>query len=173
MGTEPIESLMNNILKRYNRKPEGWNVLIDGRGNVLIIGPKVGYRLKLITLNPQEYTGVGTKIEGLEEMRRILKGIPSYGFRPLSTKETKELFNTVHNRDAVQNKLIKELLGMKPVPTWELQEKRTKAFLSGPIITHPNLSAISERQRELEARLSIEADKLFRKKFPRRAGIYS
>lgn len=172
MGAEPVESLMSRILNQYNRKPEGWTVLTDHKGNVLVLGPKVGYRLKLIPLNPEEYTGVGTRIGGLKEMRRVAKGFPSYGFRSLSGTESKELLNTIHRGGTVQNKLIKELLGMKPVPTWELREKRPKVVLSGPVIAHPNLSAISKGQRELEARLAIEADKLFRKKYSQRAAIY-
>lgn len=171
MSIEPIESLMGKIRERYDRKPEGWNVLIDGKGNMLVIGPKFSYRLKLIPLNPQEYTGVGVRIEGLEKIRGVMEEVPSYGFRPLSPGETKELLKTVQ-RGAVQNKLIKKLLRVKPVPTWELKEKRAKAYLGGPIIAHPNLSTISKSQRELESRLNVEADKLFRKKYPGRAAIY-
>ena len=170
MSTEPIESLINRIMSQYNKKPEGWTVLSDNKGNVLVLGPKEGYRLKLISLNPQEYTGVGIRIDGLEEMRSVVEGVPSYGFRPLSSRETKELLDTVHQ--GAQSNLINRLLEMKPVPTWELQRKRPNAVLSGPVIAHPNLSTISKRQRELESKLAIETDKLFRKKYPHRAAIY-
>ena len=172
MSVEPIESLTNKIMDRYNRKSEGWAVLTDYKGNVLVLGPRVGYRLKLIPLNPYEYTGVGIEIGGLEEMRRVVEGIPSYGFRPLSAGETEELFNAVHRDDVIQNKLIKKLLGMKPVPPGELQKEGLKAILSGPVIAHPDLNAISKSQRELDVRLATEAAKLFREKYPHRAAIY-
>jgi len=158
-------------MSQYDQKPEGWTVLIDPKGNVLVLGPKEGYRLKLIPLNPQEYTGVGLKIDGREEMHRVVEGVPSYGFRPLSSTETKELFNSARQGN-VQKKLISKLFGMKPVPTWELKKKKPKAVLSGPVIAHPNLSTISKSQRELESKLAIEADKLFRKKYPHRSAIY-
>lgn len=160
-------------MDRYNKNPEGWNIMIDGKSNVLIIGPDIGYRLKLIPLSPQKYTGVGLRIRALEEMRRIVEGVPSYGFRPLTDKDTKEMFNIVYQEGTAQNRLIKKLLRLKPVSTWELQNKGTKAFLSGPVIAHPNLSTISDRQIELEERLAKEANKLFRKKYPERASIYS
>jgi hypothetical protein len=171
VNAEPVESLISRIMNRYNKKPKGWTVLTDHKGNVLVLGPKTGYRLKLIPLNPQEYTGVGIKIDNPKEMRRVAEGVPSYGFRPLSNTETEELLNTAHQRYTL-NKLINKLLEIKPVPTGKLKKKRPKAVLSGPIIAHPNLSAISNSQKELEAKLAVEADKLFRKKYPGRAAIY-
>jgi len=167
-----IELLIERIMDQYNEKPEGWKVLIDRRGNMLVIGPRVGYRLKLIPLNPKEYTGVGMRTSGLKEMQRVTEGLPSYGFRPLSSRETKQLLNTIHKGGTVQSKLIKKLLGTKPVPTWELPKKEHKAVLTGPVIAHPNLSAISKSQRELERKLALEADKLFKRKYPLRAAIY-
>jgi len=136
------------------------------------LGPKVGYRLKLIPLNPREYTGVGVRIGGLEELQSVTERFPSYGFRPLSCGESKELLRTIHEGGALQERLINKLLGMKPVPTWELQRKEVEAVLGGPVVACPDLSAVSRSQRELEAKLAIEADKLFRKKYSHRAAIY-
>lgn len=172
MNVEPIESLMRRIIHQYNEEPEGWSVLTDHKGSVLVLGSRMGYRLKLIPLNPHEFTGVGVRIGSTKEMRKVLDGVPSYGFRPLSGLETRKLLSTIHQRGAVQNRLIQRLLGIKPVPTWELEKKMAKTVLGGPIITHPNLSAISESQRELEMKLAVEADRLFRKKYPGRAAIY-
>jgi hypothetical protein len=53
-----------------------------------------------------------------------------------------------------------------------LEKKKPKAVLNGPFIGHPDLSTISESQRELEAKLKIESLKLFKKKYPYRASIY-
>ena len=105
-------------------------------------------------------------------MRRAVEGAPSYGFRPLSSTETKELLNIVH-QGIVQHRLIDKFLEKKPVPTWELESSRPDAVLSGPLIAHPNLSSTSKSQRALESRLAVEADKLFRKRHPHRAVIYS
>ncbi len=93
MVTEPIESLMPKIMKRYNSRPVGWNVLRDYKGNFLVLGPSDGYMLKMIPLNPQEHIGVGIKIDDSYEMRRLVEGAPSYGFRPLSTNQTERLVN--------------------------------------------------------------------------------
>ncbi|MFW6110837.1 MAG: hypothetical protein ACOC6H_02245 [Thermoproteota archaeon] len=169
---EPIEPLMGKIMDRYNKRPEGWKVLTDNKGSVLILGPKTGYRLRLIPLNPQEYTGVGTKIGKTGEIRDAVQGIPSYGFRPLSSNQTKRLFRTIKEKGAARNRVASELLGSRPVPTWQLKQSKPKAVLTGPVINHPQLNTISRRQQELEKKLSTEAYKLFKKRHPGRAEIY-
>jgi hypothetical protein len=169
--TEPIESLIPKIVKRYNDRPLGWNVLRDYKGNFLVLGPTDGYMLKMVPLNPQEFTGVGIKIDDPNEMRKFVEGAPSYGFRPLSTSQTKRLVNSFRQREK-QDRLISKLLEKKPISIPELQKKKPKSVLGGPFIGHPDLSTISERQRELERKLKIESMKLFRMKYPHRASIY-
>jgi len=169
---EPVEQITKRILRQYNRHPEGWSVLVDNKGNVLVIGPNSGYRLKLVPLSPQEYTGVGVKFGRSKGLQKMVKNLPPYGFRPLSREETRDLLSTIHRRGRPTDERIKELLEMKPVPTWEIDKKRPEAVVTGPLVAHPNLSAISKRQKELEAKLAVEADKLFRRKYPLRAGTY-
>jgi len=174
MHTESVESLTKKILDQYNRTPEGWRALIDGKGNLLVLGPQVGYRLKLISLNPKEYTGVGVKLDRFEDIQNSVTHFPSYGFRPLSHKVSEALLKSINQTGSFQKKLITKIFNAKPVPTWDLEKKKNKfkTILSGPIINHPNLSTISKRQKELDIKLAVEADKLFRKKFPHRAEIY-
>ena len=169
---EPVEQITKRILRQYNRHPEGWSVLVDNKGNVLVIGPSSGYRLKLVPLNPREYTGVGVKFGRSKGLQKMVKNLPPYGFRPLSREETRDLLSTIHRKGRPTDKRIKELLEMKPVPTWEIDKKRPEAVVTGPLVAHPNLSAISKRQRELEVKLAVEADKLFRRKYPLRARTY-
>jgi hypothetical protein len=162
---------MPKIMNQYNKQPVGWTVLTDPKGNMLVLGPSKGYMLKILPLNPQEYTGVGTVIEDTEELRGVTELGPSYGFRPFSKKEAEELIRSLSQGDK-QNRLISQLLRKKPVPTWELEKKKPSTVVSGPIIGHPNLSAISRSQKELELKLRSEVEKLFRKKYPNRAAIY-
>jgi hypothetical protein len=58
VAIEPIKSLMNEIMSQYNGRPIDWNVLTDYKGNVLILGPKEGYMLKMVSINPKKYTGL-------------------------------------------------------------------------------------------------------------------
>lgn len=128
--------------------------------------------MKIIHLSPKERTGVGVKIDSLPEMRSILQGAPSYGFRPISRSQAKSLMTNLSN-SAMQKKLISQILVNKPVSTSDLNAKKLNAMLSGPVIAHPDLSTISKNQNRLELKLKVEAEKLFRKKYPERASIYS
>jgi hypothetical protein len=171
MKTEPIESLTNKIVKEYNKQPLGWTVLTDFMGNMLVLGPKEGYMLKMVPLNPQEQMGVGARIDSLREMKRVVEGAPSYGFRPLSRTQSKKLLDGLHHTER-QQRIVSEILKSNPIPLPNLEESRPDAVLTGPVLAHPDLSAISESQRELESKLAVEAEKLFRKRYPHRAAIY-
>ena len=171
MATEPIELLMPKIVKLYNNHPGGWNVLIDYKGNILILGPNEGYMLKMIPLNPQKHTGVGMKISDSNEIQRLLGGAPSYGFRPLSTRQMERILDS-YRQGEEQHRLISKLLEKNPISIPELKREKPKAVLGGPFIGHPDLSTISESQRELEAKLKIESLKLFKRKYSYRASIY-
>ena len=171
MSSEPVELLANKIIDRYNKHPVGWTVLRDFKGNILVTGPKEGYMLKIIMINPQEYTGIGVKIDNPGELRTLVEGAPLFGYRPLANKQAEELLNRFRYGKQ-QNRLISEILERKPVPTFEIEKKRPSAVLTGPILAHPDLSTISKSQRELEYKLRIGAEKLFRKKYPHRAEMY-
>jgi len=156
-------------MSQYNKHPEGWKVLSDQKGNVLIHGPRNAYRLKLIPLSPEAYTGVGAKLNNVKEMQKLTKRGPPFGLRPLSQAETKELLTSSQQGQA---EVISKLLEAKPLSAGSIFKKKPTAILSGPIISHPNLSAISKSQKELESKLAIDANRLFRKKYPGRAAIY-
>ena len=171
MNAEPIGSLMERIISRYNKRPLGWTTMIDMKGNVLVLGPEEGYMLKLITINPQEHTGVGMEIDSPREIRKLVEGTPGYGFRPLSAAQVKGLLRSFR-RPEQGNRLVSEALKEEPLPTWELERKKPLAVLSGPVIAHPDLSTISKSQMQLDSKLRIEAERLFEKKYPDRAAIY-
>ena len=171
MSAEPIELLINKIMIRYNKHPVGWTVLRDFKGNVLVTGPNEGYMLKIIMINPQEFTGIGVKIDSPRKLRNLVEGSPAFGYRPLTNMQTEELLKSFRLRES-QNKLISEILERKPVPKSEIEKERPNVVLSGPIITHPDLTTISKSQRELESKLRIGAEKLFRQKYPHRAEMY-
>ena len=171
MSTEPVEMLVNKIMDRYNKHPAGWTVLRDFKGNVLVTGPKEGYMLKIIMINPQEYTGIGVKINSPRELRTLVEESPGFGYRPLTNMQAEELLNSFRHSGR-QNRLVSEIFERKPVSTLEIEKKRPNAVLSGPILAHPDLSTISKSQRELESKLRIGAEKLFRQKYPHRAEMY-
>ncbi len=170
---EPIRRLTEEIINQYNRKPTGWSVLVDRRGNIIILGPSSSYWLRLIWLNPHKYTGVGIRIDSPREIREMVEGTPPYGLRPLPKGSVRRLVGAIRRNDRLEASFIKRLLNITPVSTIELRERRPEAVLGGPVITHRDLSIISEGQRKLERKLALEAERLFRKRYPLRSGIYA
>jgi len=172
MSIEPVDSLMRKILALYDRNPSGWSVLSDHRGNVLVLGPELGFRLRLVPLNPREYTGVGVQLTDIAELQKSLKGFPSYGLRPMSKSDVKQLFNALSHFGTVPKMLVRRLLKVEPVPSWQLNRFKPGAILNGPVAFSLNLNKIVKGQAELERKLEAEAYKLFRKKYPTRASFY-
>lgn len=157
-------------MKRYNKNPVGWTIFRDYKGTILISGPNDGYMLKLITINPHEYTGVGMRIKNHEQIQKLTQGTPKYGYRPIPNSRAIELLDSMQDSKK-QNAIITEILENNPLPTWKLKRK-TGLILNGPILAHPDLSSISERQRKLDLKLKIEAQRIFNKKYPYRAEMY-
>jgi|YelNatPaOPRAMG01_1025707.scaffolds.fasta_scaffold03505_4 hypothetical protein len=172
MEAKPLEELMKEVLDRYNKRPQGWRVIADQKGNVIVQGPNVIYRVKLLPLSPVEYTGVGVEMSGLESLNVWDKGVPPYGFRPLVGDDVLQFLKALQRGDHMKLEFIRRLLDREPVPTWELTGRGLGGILSGPIISHPDLSSISREQQELDRKLLLEVNRLFWKRQPFRAGIY-
>lgn len=171
MSVEPIEKISRRILAQYDKNPKNWTVLADRRNNLLVLGPDGGFRLKVLPLGPNRQLGVGAEVDISTDLQEIMNESSSYGFRPLSMEKARGLLTAIQQGNLERGHL-KNLLGVSPVSTADLQKMRPEMILSGPVMLHPNLSTISDGQKELEKKLRIEADKLFRKKYPLRAGIY-
>ena len=172
MVSEPIEELMPKIMKKYNKYPIGWKVLRDYKGNIIILNQNEGYMLKTISINPQKQTGVGTQLENHKQINKMLKNTPSYGFRTLTKNQIKIILKNIKTGNN-KNDLISKILNKNPISIPELEKKKAAAILGGPFIGHPDLASISENQRKLEAKLKYESLKLFNKKYPNRASLYS
>ncbi len=184
MEIRSVEEIMKEVAEGYNRRPKGWQIASDGRGNALVVGPEIGFRLKLMMVSPEETIGVGASIDDVEEVRRgIGIGIgvgtgdgarPSCGFRPLSEGDAKAIMEGMRSASAVARgqEMVRRIMATDPVPTWRLQEDEMGAVMSGPYIAHPDLRLVSKSQSELDARLSTEVDRAFRARFPMRASIY-
>jgi len=172
LRTKPIELVLREIMKQYNEVPDGWNVLADHSGNILVMGPDSSFWLRTVSLSPYSYIGVGVEVDRSRRIERIVEGTPPYGLRPLSKSEAKRLLDSFRGKSESQGKIIEELLSVKPASAQDIEERNPEAVISGPILGHPDLGAISSKQRELERRLAVEADRLFRERYPMRAGIY-
>lgn len=162
---DDLDVLMKEIIERYNRTPKGWRFISDYRGNIIIIGPDISYQFKTMMINPSESIGVGTRISNSETLRKLTAKEFDSGFRSVDESKFHALIS-----GKISEELILELLRKSPAPLHELEE--SKIILGGPIFSHPDIRMLSKSQQELESKLAIELDKLFRRKYPHRANIY-
>ncbi len=164
------EDVIREILESYNRKPVGWQIASDFRGNMLALGPDTGYRLKFMIISPSERIGVGVRFDDPVDVGRL--GLsPPCGFRPLSAEVAKEAIAAIASGGAAQQ-VMERLMRAKPVRLQDCQGKDVGAVLSGPFMSHPDLRMISPRQSDLDAKLAAEVERIFRQRYPMRASMF-
>jgi len=167
------EEVLKEILEGYNRRPNGWQIALDCRGNSLFIGPDRGYMIKSMMIDPQQNLGVGIGLEGVEALRGALAPTAPSGLRPIGAELAQKVLGELSSEGgASRGELINRILSIEPVPTWELGGGDVGGIVGGPYSAHPDLGAISKSQQELSLRLSRELQALFMAKYPLRASMF-
>ncbi|MDH7555309.1 MAG: hypothetical protein ACQXXL_01515 [Candidatus Methanosuratincola sp.] len=164
------EKIVQEILDRYNRKPLGWQMASDLRGNAIVIGPDFGYRLKTMMISPSENIGFGIRFEPENLGAAIDSGYP-FGFRPVPSDLFEKISKENRNGAEVLQKIIGKILENDPVPLDRI-DSGAAGVLGGPFLQHPDLRAVSKAQRELDEKLRIEVESEFVRRYPLRASIY-
>lgn len=164
------EEIIREIIESYNKRPLGWKMASDLRGNAIVVGPDFGYRLKTMMISPSENIGFGVRFEPKDLGASIDTGY-SFGFRPVPT----DLFETISkgnptSAESVQN-VIGKLLERDPVPLNRIGSEAA-GVLGGPFLQHPDLRAVSKAQQELDEKLRFEVEREFIRRYPLRASIY-
>ena len=59
---EPAEKIVPRIIEQYSERPRGWHIMNTPRGEVLVLSSDSAFQLKLIPLNPREFTGAGVEL---------------------------------------------------------------------------------------------------------------
>lgn len=166
---KPLEKIGKEVIDRYNKHPSGWRFLHDAHHNILALGPKRGYRLKILPVTPRESTGVGTRVNLEPDTRKQLRKLPPWGLRPISEEEVRKLLLASMKNEQVPRKTSKKLMERDPVAFKESDEHN----LLGPATAHQNLNSIIKGQEKLERKLKQETYDLFKQQYPQRAGKHT
>lgn len=168
------EEIIKEILEQYNKRPVGWRIASDYRGNSIFIGHGKGYMIKTMMVSPQENLGVGVALEDAERLEGALGPSAPSGFRPMGTDLAQMVLNELSRKsmEKEMDQLINRILSIEPVPTWELQNEGVGGIVGGPYLAHPDLRMISRSQSELDERLRRELQNLFLAKHPLRASMF-
>jgi len=169
--SEPADGIVQRILEQYSDRPRGWRVMSTPRGEMLVIGPESAFQLKLIPLNPFEFTGAGVEIPNPDGVLDTMKSTPEFGFRALSEEDVKGLFDALS--DPQSSRLsIQSIIKRTPVSLEQLSHAKGGHFLSGPVLTRPDLGSLGPDVLKTQVSLDRAADELFRKRYPMRSGMF-
>lgn len=96
---------------------------------------------------------------------------PEFGYRPLTHTDIEGLVNSLNNPEAMQSQL-RRIIGRDPMTPAQLEKESLASILSGPVLTRPDLDALGPDVARLQNTLDKSAQKEFRERYPRRAGMF-
>ncbi len=168
---EPADEIVPRILSQYSKSPRGWRVLSTPRGEMLVVGPDSAFQLKLISLNPMEFTGAGMEISDSNDAIDRLRASPEYGLRPLDNLDIQRLIDSMSN-PAESRTHLESIIQRDPILPKDLEDTRVEHILTGPVFTRPELGSMNPEILKIQDSLERSAQSIFKKKYPMRAGMY-
>jgi len=170
---EPAEKIVPRIVKQYTEHPRGWHIMNTPLGEVLVLGPDSAFQLKLIPLNPYEFTGAGIELPKSSKTIETIRGSPEFGLRPIDEDDLLGILNALGSPQGTSLE-IQEILRRSPVSLEDLSSNKHVAdhILRGPVLMRPDLGSLSPEILKMQIALDRSAQKTFRDRFPMRAGMY-
>jgi len=169
---ETAEEIVPRILKQYSERPRGWHIMNTPRGEVLVLSSDSAFQLKLIPLNPREFTGAGVELPESNDIVDSIRTSPEFGLRPLSEADLQGIANSMSGGDQDARQEISEILSRSPLSIEDLSSNESSHILRGPVLSRPDLGSLSPEILKMQMALDRSANKTFRKRYPMRAGMY-
>jgi hypothetical protein len=168
MRLKSAKKTLEELTSKYEEDPRNWRLSVgqDNRGffDIFMANATNVWQVKLDSIYKPEPVGLGLKVGGSAEAKRIGGEEPSFGFRPISERMLENLLKR-DGRDV--GAIASDIMRFEPRP---LDELRGSPVLSGPINwggRHP----LSERQAILDADLRANLRRhLHRKGFEQEFG---
>ena len=167
---EPVDEIVPRILQRYSERPRGWRILSTPVGDMLVLGPDSAFQMKLIPLNPMEFTGAGVELPSGKHLDSMTTS-PEFGFRPLHDSDIQSILESISSPDLIRPE-IDSIIKRAPLSMAELNTSSARHILSGPILTRPDLRALNPAVLKTQTSLERKARSIFRDRYPMRAGMY-
>ena len=141
------------------------------RGEVLVLSSDSAFQLKLIPLNPREFTGAGIELPESNDVVDSIRTSPEFGLRPISEADIQGIADSMSNEDGARPE-IREILSRTPLSVEDLSSNESSHILRGPVLTRPDLGSLSPEMLKMQMSLDRSAQRTFRKRYPMRAGMY-
>ena len=157
--------LRRRMLESYARDPKGWSFTVSpssrsGFFDAIVAGPNGAWLLKIDSLFKPSPIVIGSQAESL---RRRPGGPFPYGYRALPPALALQLMGAGGEgpSDPVRRSLVSVLRSEPVVP------EKGGSYAEGPLVfTGPGNVSLSDKQREVDARLASEMHRLLRLRYP-------
>jgi hypothetical protein len=176
----PIDStrIRREIARKYESDPRNWRLLwsMDKRGHYNLLAAKDSrlWWLKEELINPLLSVGCGIRspLEGDLERKVFSEEEfnPSFGLRPVPEEQLKSIIMNLKMGRSPETP-IQQVLNSEPRSFKELD---TPILMQGPLYHVPQLAdMLSDKQRELDAKLNLELERLVLKRYPQLTMSYT
>ena len=157
--------LKRRMLESYARDPRGWSFTVSpspssGFFDAAVAGPDGAWMLKIDSLFKPTPIVIGSPAESLP---RRPQGTFPYGYRGLPPELVLQLMGGGSEipRGPLRRRLLSVLRSEPVVP------EKGGSYAEGPLVlTGPGSVSLSDKQREVDARLASEMRRLLRLRYP-------
>ena len=162
---------MPRIVKQYSERPRGWHIMRTPRNEMLVLSSDSAFQLKLIPLNPYEFTGAGAELPESCDIVDTIRSSPEFGLRPLSEPDLHGIMNSITGEQGPKLSLD-DILKRTPRTIEDISAATPAPVLRGPVLMRPDLGSLSPEILKRQLSVDRSAEKTFRRRFPERAGMY-
>jgi hypothetical protein len=141
------------------------------RGEMLVLSPESAFQLKLIPLNPHEFTGAGVELSQSNKAVERIRSSPEFGLRPLEESDMTHIARSLSSESGAEAAL-RDILGRTPMSVEDLSTSSASHILRGPVLMRPELGSLGRDISETQRSLDSLAEKTFRDRYPMRSGMY-
>ena len=141
------------------------------RNEMLVLSSDSAFQLKLIPLNPYEFTGAGLELPESCDTVDTIRSSPEFGLRPLSEPDLHGIMNSITGEQGPKLSLG-DILKRTPRTIEDISADTPAPILQGPVLMRPDLGSLSPEILKRQLSVDRSAEKTFRRRFPERAGMY-
>ena len=138
---------------------------------MLVLSSDSAFQLKLIPLNPYDFTGAGVELPESCDTVDTIRSSPEFGLRPLSEPDLQGIVNSITG-DQGPKLSLDDILRRTPRSIEDISADTPSPILRGPVLMRPDLGSLSPDILKRQLSLDRSAEKTFRRRFPERAGMY-
>jgi hypothetical protein len=138
---------------------------------MLVLSSDSAFQLKLIPLNPYEFTGAGVELPESCDIVDTIRSSPEFGLRPLSEPDLHSILTSITGEEGPKLSLD-DILKRTPKSIEDISVDAPTPILRGPVLMRPDLGSLSPEILRRQISLDRSAEQTFRKRFPERAGMY-